>query len=226
MSSEIYGPGASETPPAVSVIDAPVGRKLNNALTMKFSEGEGDPFATALQSGGDGAGKKLGILFGFKNGSAGAHVVTYADGSTLTVPTVDGEPTLVARGDTTVATITRGETTTATGPDGQVVLSFLPDPAEPVTSARDRLRLTDASGRPVATMDVIKPGGGYTTGDLVEAADFVLGGFQSQTGGALPMHRLGVRTVLYRALTPLERDVVVAASVELGISIRPYVAGT
>jgi hypothetical protein len=225
MTSEIYGPGSTQ-PPAVSVIDAPVGRKLNNALTMKFSEGDGDPFATALQSGGDGAGKKLGILFGFKNGSAGAHLVTYADGTTLTVPTVDGAPTLVTRGDgSAVATITRGDTTTATGPDGQVVLSFGPDPVAPSTSARDRLQLTDATGAQVATMDAIKPGGGYTTGDLVEAADFVLGGFQSQTGGALPLHRLGVRTVLYRALTPLERDVVVAASVELGISIRPYVTG-
>ena len=95
-----------------------------------------------------------------------------------------------------------------------------------MTSARDRLQVTDAGGAAVATMDVIKPGGGYTTGDLIEAADFVLSGFQSQTGGALPLHRLGVRTVLYRALTPLERDVVVAASVELGISVRPYVTGT
>ena len=228
MSSEIYGPGSSETPPAVSVIDAAVGRKLNNALTMKFVEGGGEePFATALQSGGDGAGKKLGILFGFKNGSPGAHVVTYADQTTLTVPTVDGAPTMVTRGDgSAVASITRGDTTTAAGPDGQVVLSFLPDPVEPVASTHDRIRVTDAGGAHVATMDVIKPGGGYNTGDLIEAADFVLSGFQSQTGGSLPLHRLGVRTVIHRPLTPLEREVVVAASVELGISVRPYIAGS
>ncbi len=122
---------------------------------MKFVEDGGEePFATALQSGADGAGKKLGILFGFKNGSAGAHVVTYADGPTLTVPTVDGEPTLVTRGDTAVATITRGETTTATGPDGQVVLEFLPGPgraghvrARPAPGHRRQRRAGRRDGR-------------------------------------------------------------------------------
>lgn len=225
MSSDIYGPGGSETPAPVSVIDAPVGRKLNNALTVRFLEGGGEePFATALQSGADGAGKKIGILFGFKNGAPGAHEVTYADGSTLTVPTVDGSPTLVARDGTHVASITRGETTTATTPDGAAVLTFLPDPVEPESSGRFRMKLVDAAGEHVATSDVIRAGGGYTGADLVGALDGVLNGFQFRAGGSLPIHILGVRTVLYRELTALERDVVVAASVELGISVRPYIA--
>src|SRR4051794_16717152 len=102
--SDLYGPSDGATGDGaakpVAVIDAPCGRKLNNALTMRFlrssptqpgepaesgESGEGgeggEPFATALQSGGDGVGKKLGILFGFKNGSAGTHVLTYADGT-------------------------------------------------------------------------------------------------------------------------------------------------
>ena len=226
MSSEIYGPGSSEPSAPVSVIDAPVGRKLNNALTMRFLEGdvEGEPFATALQSGADGAGKKLGILFGFKNGSPGAHEVTYADGSTLTVPTVDGSPTLVARDGAHVASITRGEPTTATTPDGQTILTFLPDPAAASTASHFRMKVVDAGGAHVATSDVIRPGGGYTGADLVGALDVALNGFRYHAGGSLPIHVLGVRTALYRELTQLERDVVVAASVELGISVRPYIA--
>jgi hypothetical protein len=221
MSSDIYGPGSPEPSAPVAVIDAAVGRKLNNALTMKFLEGGGEePFATALQSGADGAGKKLGILFGFKNGSPGAHEVTYADGSTLAVPTVDGAPTLVSRDGTEIASITRGVTTTATTPDGATVLTFQPDPTG---SSGDRMRVVDADGAHVATTAVIRPGGGYTGADLVGDIDVVLNGFQSRTGGSLPFLVLGVRTALYRDLTPLERDVVVAASVELGISVRPYV---
>lgn len=225
MPSDIYGPSAPEPSAPVAVIDAPVGRKLNNALTMRFLQGsEEEPFATALQSGADGAGKKLGILFGFKNGAAGAHEVTYADGSTLTVPTVDGSPTLVARDGTAVASITRGETSTATTPDGATVLTFLPDPAEPESSARFRIRVVDAAGTHIATSDVIRAGGGYTGADLVGALDVALNGFQFRAGGSLPIHVLGVRTVLYRELNAVERDVVVAASVELGISVRPYIA--
>jgi hypothetical protein len=224
MSSEIYGPG-SPTPPAVSVIDAPVGRKLNNALTMRFLEdGAEEPFATALQSGGDGAGKKLGILFGFKNGAPGAHAVTYADGGTLTVRTVDTGPSAVTRGDgSAVATIVRGETTTATAPDGAHLLTFSSDPTQPTASSHYRLRVVDGPGDLVATMDVIRTGGSYSTGDLVEALDLVTSGFQSGTGGSLPLPFAGIRTVVHRALTVWERDVIVAASVEIGIAVRPYV---
>ena len=113
----------SETQP-VAVIDGPCGRKLNNALTMRFlHNGTGEPFATAQQCAANGAGKKLGILFGFKNGSEGAHVLTYADGSTLTVPVVDEQPTLATRGDGSAAfTITRGETTAVTTPEGAALV--------------------------------------------------------------------------------------------------------
>jgi hypothetical protein len=225
MSSDLYGPGASEPAAAVAMIDAPVGRKLNNALTMRFLESaEDEPFATALQGGADGAGKKLGILFGFKNGGAGGHEVTYADGAVLTVPTMDEAPTRVARDGTEVAVITRGPTTTAATPDGATILTFLPDPGEAETLSRFRLKIVDAGGVHVGTADVIRPGGGYTGADLVGALDFALNGFRFQSGGSLPLHCLGVRTALYRELTPLERDVLVAASVELGIGVRPYIA--
>ncbi len=230
--SDIYGPSdgaGADAPKPVAVIDGACGRKLNNALTMRFlHNGTGEPFATALQSGGDGVGKKLGILFGFKNGAAGTHVLTYADGTTLDVPVVDLEPTEVTRGDgTAVCTITRGETSTISGPDGATVLSFLPDPVEPEALSHFRVRIEDGTAAHVATMDVIRQGGRYEDvgiADVLEAVDFVAGGFVSDTGGSLPLPFLGTRIVLFRELTPLEQDALLAACVEIGIGVRPYVA--
>ena len=227
--SDIYGPGSAQPGPTpVAVIDGACGRKLNNALTMKFLDnGAGEPFATALQSGGDGAGKKLGILFGFKNGSEGTHVVTYDDGTTLAVPVVDLEPTHVTRGDgAAVCTITRGETTAITTPDGAPLLTFLPDPVDPKPSSHYRLQVDDAAGARLATLDVIRDAASYSdvgVGDVLDAVDFVMGGFVSEPGGSLPLPFLGTRVSIYRDLTPLERDAVLAACVEIGIGVRPYV---
>jgi hypothetical protein len=160
-------------------------------------------------------GKKLGILFGFKNGSAGTHVVTYADGTTLGVPVVDLQPTNVTRGDgSAVCTITRGETTTVTTPEGAVLLTFLPDPVEPVAHAFYRLRIEDGSGAHLATMDVIRDASYGEVGvlDVLEAIDFVAGGFVSDSGGSLPLPFLGTRVVLFREPSALERDALLAAA--------------
>jgi hypothetical protein len=229
--SDIYGPSdgaGGAAPKPVAVIDGPCGRKLNNAITMRFlRNGTGEPFATALQSGNDGVGKKLGVLFGFKNGAAGTHTVTYADDTTLAVPVVDLEPTHVTRGDgSAVCTITRGETTAITAPDGSAVLTFLPDPVEPKLDSCYRLRIEDGSGVHVATMDVIRQGSGYEDVgvlDVLDAVDFVAGGFVSDPGGSLALPFLGTRIVLFREPTPLEQDALLAASVEIGIAVRPYV---
>lgn len=227
--SDIYGPGAPQPGPTpVAVIDGACGRKLNNALTMKFLDnGAGEPFATALQSGADGAGKKLGILFGFKNGAEGTHVVTYADGTTLAVPVADLEPTHVTRRDgAAVCTITRGETTAVTTPDGAPLLTFRQDPIDPKPRSHYRLQVDDGAGAHVATLDVIRDAKEYGeigVGEVLDAVDFVTGGFVSEPGGSLPLPFLGTRVSLYRDLTPLERDAILAACVEIGIGVRPYV---
>ncbi len=229
--SDIYGPsdGArTDAPKPVAVIDGACGRKLNNALTMRFlHNGTGEPFATALQSGGDGVGKKLGILFGFKNGATGTHVLTYADGTTLDVPVMDVDPTHVTgRDGTAVCTITRGETTTISAPDGTTLLSFLPDPVEPEARSHFRMRIEDGTGAHVATMDVIRQAeyGDVGIADVIEAVDLVTSGFASDTGGSLPLPLLGTRIVLFRELTSLEQDALLAACVEIGIGVRSYVA--
>ena len=227
--SDIYGPSdgaGADAPKPVAVIDGACGRKLNNALTMRFlRNGTGDPFATALQSGGDGVGKKLGILFGFKNGATGTHVLTYPDGTTLAVPVVELEPTQVTRGDgSAVCTITRGPTSTITAPDGATVLSFLPDPVEPEASSHFRIRIEDGTDAHVATMDVIRQAEyDIGIGDVLDAVDFVAGGFVSDAGGSLPLPLLGTRIMLFRELTSLEQDALLAAAVEIGIGVRPYV---
>lgn len=212
----------------VAVIDGPCGRKLNNALTMRFlRNGTGEPIATALQGASDGVGKKLGILFGFKNGSEGTHVVTYADGTTLSVPVVADQPTRVTRGDgTDVCTITQGETTTITAPDGSPLLAFSTENVDPKGRAHYRLRVADGSGALVAYLDVIRTTGSYDDigiADVLEAVDFVAGGFVSEPGGSLPLPFLGTRIILFRDLAPAEQDALLAACVEIGIAVRPYV---
>lgn len=221
-------PDGDDGRPPVAVIDGPCGRKLNNALTMRFlRDGGGEPFATAQQCAANGVGKKLGILFGFKNGSEGAHVLTYADGSTLTVPVVDEQPTAVTRGDGSAAfTISRGETTAITAPDGSPLLTFAPDPVDPKPDSHYRMHVTDAAGQPLAVFDVIRDARTYGeigVLDVLETVDFVRGGFVSDPGGSLPLPFLGTRTTLHREPTPLEQDALLAASVEIGIGVRPYV---
>src|SRR6266496_1696573 len=77
------------------VIDGRIARKTSNGLKMTFHEGDGDPLASAVQSGGDGKGAKLGVLFGFKNGGPGKHGLTFQDGRQIFVQSREQKPTLI-----------------------------------------------------------------------------------------------------------------------------------
>src|SRR3982751_4481530 len=110
------------TPPVV--IEGRVGRKLNNALFIDFSEGGDKPFAHARQGGAGGFGGKMAILFGFMNGGTGKHLLTYTDGATLVIQTRDSVPSLISRNGTPIASIARADTSTATTPDGTVIYRF------------------------------------------------------------------------------------------------------
>src|SRR3954452_1415453 len=87
----------SETPPGPRpvVIDGRIARKTSNGLRLTFHEGDGEALATAVQSGGDGRGAKLGVLFGFKNGGPGRHALSFADGHELIVQSREQKPTLI-----------------------------------------------------------------------------------------------------------------------------------
>ena len=231
-------------PVPVAVIDGRCGRKVNNALTMAFFDGTAkEPFATAVQGQADGVGGKLAILFGFRNGHSGKHVLTYlkgaaADGARVDVPTLDYGPTELQRDGHPLATILRENTpldgkyhsskdnapvsgpSTATLPDGTVLFRFLPDPVEPTNDDRYRIQVVDAAGTPVASLDMVRTPSGWDAGEAL--LEFVLEGIDTSTGGSLPILVAGTRLVLYRETTQVERDVLLAACVELGISIRPY----
>jgi hypothetical protein len=68
-------PGPSGNQPVV--IDGRIARRTSSGLTMTFHEGEDEPLAVAVQSGGEGRGAQLGVLFGFKNGGPGRHSLSY-----------------------------------------------------------------------------------------------------------------------------------------------------
>ena len=209
----------------VAVIDGHTGRRVNNALTISFREGDSEPFAKAQQGAGDGFGGKLGILFGFRNGSPGNHELTYADGSKLLIPTRETKPTLLTRGDgTAVATITRGATSSATLPDGSELFAFLPHPTEPISSERMRIVVNEPGGERVADLDVIRTSAGWTI-DAEDVLDLLSGDFGGDVGGSLPIPFPGTRLVLYRDLSPVERDVLLAACCEIALGVRPYFEG-
>jgi hypothetical protein len=206
----------------LALVDGRAGRKVDNALTLTFYEGSEEPIGRAVQGAADGLGKKLGILLGFKNGAAGRHVLTLADESTLVVDTRDGQPSPVTRGDgAAVATLTRGATSTATLPDGTLLLGFAGDPDGAVTPEKFRILATDPAGEAVATLEVIRSSGGWDlTGELLEWA--VFGGIDGAS--SLPIPFQGTRLLLHRAVTPVEREVLLAVCVDIGIGVRPYFA--
>lgn len=237
------------SPVPVAVIDGRCGRKVNNALTMRFFDGVAtEPFATAVQGQADGVGGHLLVLFGFRNGSHGKHVLTYlkgtaagapgsgAKGARVDVPTLDWGPTALVRDGHPLATILREGTplngqfrgkpeapeSTATLPDGSVLFRFLPDPVEPETSDRDRILVVDATGASVGSIDVIRSSAGWNP--AAELLEFAIEGFENRPGGSLPIHVQGTRLVLYRETTEVERDVLLAVCVELGVALRAYFA--
>lgn len=210
----------------VAVIDGRSGRKLNNALTITFSEGSEPPFGKAQQGAGDGFGGKLGILFGFRNGSVGNHQLTFTDGSKLHIPTRDLKPTTIRRtasagSATDVAIITRGPETVATLPDGTELLRFVPHPTEAETTPKYRMHVLDPSGARVADLDVMRTNAGWTI-DAEDIIDVLSGDFGGSPGGSLPIPFLGTRLVIYRDVTQAERDVLLAACCEIALAVRPY----
>ncbi|MCW2647500.1 MAG: hypothetical protein JWP07_3609 [Pseudonocardiales bacterium] len=57
----------SDVPAESTIIEGHVVHTKSNALQITFRDGTGDPFAVGVQGAGDGKGKRLGVLFGFKN---------------------------------------------------------------------------------------------------------------------------------------------------------------
>ena len=207
--------------PLPTIFEGRCVHKASNALQITFHDGPDEPFAIGVQGAGDSRGKKLGILFGFKNGGPGNHLVTYRDGSVLGVSSRDLAPTVLTRDGVEIATVERDATSIARGPDGAVVLQFLPDPAEPVTLELFRLIVTSPAGEQIGRLDVIRRSEGWSTTRLLDVAltEYV---WWDHAGRPLPIPFLGTRVVIDRPVADLERDVLVGACVDIAVGIRPY----
>ena len=205
------------------VIEGRVVHKTNNALQISFQDGPGDPFATGVQGAGDGKGKKLGVLFGFKNGGTGKHLVTFDDGGQLFVESKDGAPSVLTHPDgATVATIQRGETSVALSAGGNEILRFGPDPDGAKTVEAYRLLVSAPDSSPVARLDIIRTVGGWTVSRAVDAAaDLYI--WWDRAGQPLKVPILGTRLTLDRPLSTSEREVLVGVCVDIAIGLRPYV---
>jgi hypothetical protein len=216
------------TPNPPLVIDGRISRKTSNGLKLTFHEGDGDAFATAVQSGGDGKGAKLGVLFGFKNGGPGRHSLTFGDGRALIVQSREQKPTLISAAGSEVAVVNRVakgvERSTAVGADGAEIVHFTSDPVEAMTSDVFRVVVTDAAGGDLGRLHVIRKANGWKTlSDVLDSAwNTYL--WWDHAGSPLPVQILGTRLFLLREPTPLERDVLLAACVDLAIGLRPYIS--
>jgi hypothetical protein len=214
------------TTPSVppTFIEGRVVHKKSNALQITFHDAEGDPFAVGVQGAADGKGKKLGVLFGFKNGGTGNHQLTFTDGRVLAVASKDGAPSVFssAHGGN-LATVTRGETSTAVLSSGSALFQFFGDPEEAKTVELFRLLITTASGDNLGRLDVIRRETGWTISRAVDAAwkEYI---WWDQAGRALPVPILGTRLTLTRPVVGIERDVLLCACVDMAIGLRPYAA--
>jgi hypothetical protein len=211
------------TPPnPPTFIEGRVVHKKSNALQITFHDSSGDPFAVGVQGAGDGKGKKLGVLFGFKNGGTGNHQLTYSDGRVLGIASKDGAPSVFSdQQGNEVATVTRGETSTAVRFDASELFRFTGDPEEAKTVDLFRLLVATATGEALGRLDVIRRDTGWTISRAVDAAwqEYF---WWDQAGRALPIPILGTRLTLNRPVVGIERDVLLCACVDMAIGLRPY----
>lgn len=216
-----------------------IGRKLNNALTLTLRTGPDAVLGTAVQSSGDGAGKKLGVLFGFKNGGSGTHVFTAeSGGATLSVVSREQQPTsfLDAAGIEigqaervvygTKADDAEGNLTTVRDAAGNLVFRVVPSATGPTlppgSKAPDLYRtdLLDASGTVCGGMDLVRVAAGWSLGaQLVD--DMIWFG---HAGQSLPLPIAGTALTFARPPTALEGDLALGMCIDVSIGLRPYIA--
>jgi hypothetical protein len=207
----------------VSIIEARVVHKKSNALKLTFTDGPREPFAVAEQGAGDGRAKKLGTLFGFNNGGPGHHRMTERDGTILDVISRDAKPSTFSTAAGDIATIDRAATSVAVAPGGQQILRFVAHPEAAKSAELFRLLVLQPDGAQVASIDVIRKDIGWTLGRIEDALwkEYV---WWDRAGRSLPIPILGVRLVLDRDVSELERAVLLGACTDIAIGLRPYIA--
>ncbi|UFS60521.1 hypothetical protein [Subtercola endophyticus] len=224
--------------PSIVIVNGRLSRAAGNALVQTFDDGPttsepgGEPLAVARQGGAEGAGGKLGILFGFKNGGLGKHSIVTRAGSTLTVESSAGGVSTVSDGPLELARITRGEESTVVAVSGTALYTIVADPAGVKGDESYRLRVLDAAAEPVGTLDVILRSGGWniTANTLLDLGfalsdlDYFTDRWLNVTGAPLKFPNLGTRLVLREAPTPANLDILLGVCVDLSVGLRAYVA--
>lgn len=213
------------SPQPLFLIDGRCVHKTSNALKITFADGPGDtPLAVGEQGVNDGKGKKFATLLGFKNGGVGNHRLTLRDGSVLNVASLEGKPSEFTRADgTAVATAVRGGSSQIVAPEGAVLLTVSSDPVEAKTPDLFRMQVADGAGAPVAEIDVIRKAAGWSLAKTLINLSMTLY-WWDHAGQALPIPILGARIAGYRAVSDLERDLLMAICVDITIGLRPYIA--
>jgi hypothetical protein len=207
----------------VAIIEGRVVHKANNALKITFVDGpDRAPLAVGVQGAGDGRGAKAAILFGFKNGGPGRHVLTYADGATLRVHSRERQPTLLTRGPAELATVERGATSTARAVGGTPILTFAGLPGQARTPEVFRLVVNDRRGALVAYLDVIRRAKGWSLMKALDGLEDALF-WMDRAGQPLKTPLLGTRLALVREADDVERDVLLGACVDITLGLRPYI---
>ena len=219
------------------VIAGRVGRRANNALTMTFADGPGEPVATARQSGGDGFGTKLAVALGMRNHGPGRHTASTRDGDALVVTSGYGRssPSTITRNGQALATMVCGATTVVSAPSGEVLLLVESDSERASTADADRMVVRGTRGETVARIDQIMTRTGWDVGagELLELGLMtVAGGLGAllEAGPApntsLPIRILGTRLVIPEPLPTPHRDLLLGLCIDLAIGGRAYTAAT
>lgn len=212
-------------PQPLFLIDGRCAHKTSNALKITFMDGpDGEPLGIGEQGANDGKGKKFATLLGFKNGGTGNHRLKLRDGSVLNVASLEGKPSEFTRDDgTTVGTAVRGATSQVLGAGGNVVLTLTSDPVEARTPELFRVKVADAAGAPLASLDIIRKASGWSLAQQIIRADAALY-WWDHAGAPLPIPILGARIAAFRAFSDTERDLLLAVCVDIVIGLRPYIA--
>ena len=203
-----------------SMLEGRISRKKSNALTMTFIDGSPEPVGLAVQGGGgDGFGRKMGVLFGFKNGGTGVHLYTPASGPALRIESRDKEPSLLTREDgSAVAQVDRSEGGLATDASGAPILRWIDHPEDAKTLEAFRLSVLRPNGEAVADLRLIRTVAGWSLGRAV-MDDMIWFG---RAGQALPIPFLGTSVRILSPLTPAEHEVLIASCIDMAIGLRPY----
>lgn len=202
-----------------TVVDARVGRKLDNALTLTYRSGPGEPFATATQGGG-----RLGILLGFKNGGSGTHLVEGSAGAgMLRVECLRDRPTVVSTGEGhPVGAIARGEGADLVDPSGSTLARLIDDPGGHRGVDAFVLAVVDPAGARLGTFSIVRTLGAYSLlNDVIETSIW-----WDRAGQPLKAPLLGAVISLKAPVSGPIGDLLVAACADVCLGLRGYTAST